>query len=171
MATLLHDNPELLEILEADLRNKIVYLMNKNSLSSVVDGVFSLDDLENKTHDSIAMGMLAFGVAYQGCQPVNEAEAKRSNVDHGSGAQMGFFHFSVIIAARVDAMCSQRTTASRILTILRRGILQSEIPLGNRGTRTWGFVQERPEIADSTKEMLYYSQVWRICLPMTHDKE
>lgn len=163
---LLHNDPDMLNLLEQDLKNKIVDAVRTHNLFGVVDGVFSVDELEQRMETDIATGRMAFGVCYQGLSLTEEAQA-RGNVDHGQGVGMGQFLFAIIMAVRVDATCLQRVPAQRVLTILRMEINQSTIQSGPRpeAVRTWRLVQEKPETSQSSSEMLYYSQLYRITLP------
>lgn len=164
----IQDKVEVLELLELDLIEKIRDAVTAAGLGSAIHGVFSLDDLEKKTEGSLN-GRVAFGVAYQGITPVTEH--KELNVAKGNAAAMADFIFAVLVAAPVDTLCSQRITATRLLTILRNGILGKSVNAGepqgrNSVARAWNFVQEKPEIGESSETMLYYTQVWRLVLPM-----
>ena len=61
----LKDDVDLLERMEKDLINKVADALNEYGVDSVVHGVFSIDDLENKTQKDLN-GLLAVGVGYQG---------------------------------------------------------------------------------------------------------
>jgi hypothetical protein len=169
MATQLQDRQDLLTVLENDLINKVKEAVCNVQIEGTVHGVFSLDDLEAKTADSLCGG-IAFGIGYQGCSPITP-DKPQLNPPQGNAVQMGNFMFMVLVAAPVDAFCSQRLTATTLLTILRQGILGKPVVadkvLGrNEPQRTWTFVQEKPELSESTETMLYYTQVWRLVLPM-----
>lgn len=169
------DNPliangdDMLQVLEQDLKNKITNAIRSRNLLAIVDGVFDIDELEQRMENSIATGRIAFGISYQGMATGQDTEhGARHNVDHGQGVGFGHFVFAIIMAARIDATCVQRLGAHRILTILRKEINQSTVQVGRRAeaVRTWMLVQEKPETSQSSSDMLYYSQVFRITLPL-----
>lgn len=159
------DDPEVLKRLEDDLINKCAKALNDAAYYSVVHGVFSLDDLENKTEKDLD-GKLAVGVGYSGCTPT----AVNVNPTQGNVANMLEYTYTIMFAVPVDALCSQRYSASKILTVLRRSILGSQVESRERTQRTWSFVRERPEIAESSGTMLYYTQVWRLLMPVTSNQ-
>lgn len=167
----LPDNPDMLEVLEKDLIKKIKVAVQAANISGSIHGVFSLDDLEKKTSDDLCGG-IAFGVGYQGAAPITE-HTDQLNPGKSNAVQQTDIRFMVLIAAPVDDLCSQRLTGMKLLTILRQGILGTSIesvpgqPAGrNEVQRTWTFVQEKPEVSESTETMLYYTQQWRLSLPM-----
>lgn len=168
---LLPNNPDLLEVLERDLIHKIKDSVSKAGLGGNVYGVFSLDDLETKSAEDFCGGV-AFGVGYQGTKPVTE-NAGQINTAKTGALQTCEVLFLVLVAAPMDEMCSKRLTGMKLLTILRQGIMGSSVsavpgePAGrNEVQRSWAFVGERPEVSESTSTMLYYTQQWRIVLPM-----
>ncbi|HBO9768529.1 TPA: hypothetical protein ACMFP1_002912 [Pseudomonas aeruginosa] len=165
--TIITDYDEVLDLLENDLKTKIIRAMQRANIQASVVGVFSLDELEQRTESDMAMGNVVFGVAYQGCKPGPDMP-ERTNPAHTNGAGFADFLFSIIIGGKVDTWCSQRGFVARILTLLRKEIYQSDVQTGKRpeAVRVWNFVQERPEIADSSSDMLYYSQVWKLNLPL-----
>lgn len=172
MATLLNKRRDMLAVLEQDLITKIQDSVAAAGMNGVVHGVFSLDDLETKTAQSLCGG-IAFGVGYMGIKPVTE-HASQLNASKGNAAQSCDVFFTILVAAPVDEMCTQRLTGMQILTVLRQGILgtqivevQGEDPGRNAVPRTWIFVSEKPEVGESSVNMLYYTQVWRLVLPMT----
>jgi len=163
---ILTQEDDCLEQLENFLKDRVVEAMRNGDLSSSVHGAFSIDDLEKQDPGAIGLGKVLFGVVYVGC---NAAEAKEPKLsDGGNGAQFTAFHFKIIVGGRVDTLCKQRQTHGRILTRLRKEIALTHVQYGRRPemTRPWVFVNERPEIAESTEEMLYYSQTWSISLPL-----
>lgn len=167
----LPDNPDMLEVLERDLIQKIKEAVSKAGMNGNVFGVFSLDDLEHKKAEELCEG-IAFGVGYQGIKPVTE-HSSQLNPAKGPAVQMCDVMFLVLVAAPTDEMCSKRLTGMKLLSILRQGILGSSVktvpgqPLGrNEVQRSWSFVQERPEVGESSDTILYYTQQWRIVLPM-----
>jgi hypothetical protein len=169
--TFLLDNPDMLEVLEKDLIKKIKSALTAAGVSGCVHGVFSLDDLEKKTADELC-AKIAFGVGYLGASPITEHTAQ-TNPAKGNAIQVSDVRFMVLVAAPVDDLCSQRLTGMKLLTILRQGILGTSIeevpgqPAGrNQVQRSWVFVQEKPEVSESTETMLYYTQQWRLSLPM-----
>lgn len=171
MATLLQDRRDFLTVLEKDLINKVKEAVAAAGMSGSVHGCFSLDDLENKNANDLCGG-IAFGVGYLGITPVTE-HASQLNPGKSNAVQNSDVMFTILVAAPVDELCSQRCTGMTLLTVLRQGILGRDVvidlgeePSRNAPTRTWFFVKEKPEVSESTENMLYYTQVWRLVLPM-----
>lgn len=160
----LADSDDLLEILENDLKAKITAVLTSSSISASVHGVFSLDDLEKKTESEMCGG-IGIGVGYQGCVPTTNHPAQNNPAPGANVVKTGDFLFVVLLAAPVDQLCTQRITALKLLTLLRSGIIGKQLTLG-REQRTWAFVQEKPEVDESTETVLYYTQVWRLVLPI-----
>lgn len=171
MNKFLPDNPDMLEVLEKDLIKKIKTTLTALQIRGTIHGVFSLDDLEKKTAEDLCGG-IAFGVGYLGAATITE-HAAQLNPGKSNAVQQADLRFVVLIAAPVDDLCSQRLTGMKLLTILRLGILGTSVesipgqPAGrNEVQRSWVFVQEKPEVSESTETMLYYTQQWRLSLPM-----
>lgn len=162
----IRDSDWQIELLEDHLKGLCLQALNDNEISAVVDGVFSLDQLESLMESDLN-GSIGVGIGYQGCQPVGESRGNPVPDPHVS--LMNQMLFMVLLAVPVDAVVSQRLSATRLLTVLRKGILGKQVDIGKngRGTqRPWEFVQEKPEIDESTKTMLYYTQVWRLSMPL-----
>lgn len=157
----LRADPGIIERLEDDLMQKAAAALNAASVESVVHGVFSLDDLETKQETDL-MGRLGVGVGYMGCKPV---------VTHpnpaGQGVAMLEYMYVILFATPVDAVTTQRHTATKMLSILRQGIIGQAAVSKERTQRSWQFVQEKPEVEDSSNTVLYYTQVWRLLMPVT----
>ena len=157
---LLQDNPQIVQILEKDLIEKALKALNANSISAKLHGVFSLDDLEAKTENDLD-GFMAVGVGYQGCRPVGTQDVPAG----GNRSTHAEFLFMILFAAPTDAVTTQRHDATTMLSVLRRGIMGSPVA-GSISQRPWQFVEEKPVIDESTRTMLYYTQVWRVKLPV-----
>lgn len=158
----LKDDVDLLERMEKDLINKVADALNEYGVDSVVHGVFSIDDLENKTQKDLN-GLLAVGVGYQGASRPGRGA---NNPTQGNAAAMGEYFFMIMFAAPSDAVCSQRYTATKVMTILRKAILGKPVDSDERTQRCWDFVQEKPETDVSEESMLYYTQLWRLAMPI-----
>lgn len=157
------EDPALLERLEEDLLDKAEVALNASDIRSRVLGIFSIDDLEAKTEDEL-QGLLAVGVGYLG----SRATTVQGNTAQSQGRAMIEYRYMIVFAAPVDDQQSQRPYASTLLTVLRRGVLGSRITDPKSPTqRTWEFVEEQPVISESSRTMLYYTQVWRLLLPTT----
>lgn len=158
-------DPMLLDRLEQDLMDKACLALKDADISAHVLGVFSIDDLESKTEQALG-GLLAVGVGYLGCRSVGTQE----NTAQSQGRGMNEYRFMCLFAAPVDDQLSQRIYATTLLSVLRRGVLGSHIKdEATRTQRTWQFVEEQPVINESTRSMLYYTQVWRVSLPTVAD--
>ena len=166
MATLLlNQDADMIERMELDLTEKVQLAYTAAGLTANIHGVFSLDDLENKEESDLC-GLLAVGVGYAGAEPYTPGNVPANTAPGGSTARMVHFTFHVILAVPHGRGCLERYSATKLLTILRRGILGTSCS-GDATNRTWGFVKESPNISESTETMLYYSQVWQIALPVT----
>lgn len=133
-------------------------------LNANVMGVFSLDDMEKLQESSLAE-RIAIGVALISITPVSARRDPQYNGEGGPAGKMLDFTFMVILGLPANDQYPRRFDASAILSILRFHTLGTGIEDG-RMQRPWEFVQEKPEIADSTRTMLYYSQLWRVTIPI-----
>lgn len=164
MATLmLNKDNSMLQRMELDLVNKVTAAYNAAGLTANIHGVFSLDDLEQKEESDLC-GLLAVGVGYAGAEPA-EPRGQLNTAPGGSAAKMVDFMFHLILAVPHGLNCVERYEATKLLTVLRNSILGSSCS-GDATNRTWAFVKEFPNIADSSDTMLYYSQVWRLAVPV-----
>lgn len=162
-AVSIRDADNQIELLENQLIEHCVTALENKRVAAIVDGVFSLDSLEQKLETDLN-GRIGVGVAYQGCKAISPEEGNASGDPHRAILNENLF--VVILAVPTDQVATQRLDATELLTVLRKGILGKKVELSRGNQRTWGFVQEKPEIADSTPTMLYYSQVWRLLLPV-----
>lgn len=160
------EDPEVLFRLEEDLLDKAEAALVASDIRSRVLGIFSIDDLENKTEEQL-QGLMAVGVGYLG----SRATTTQGNTAQSQGRAMIEYRYMIVFAAPVDTEQSQRPLATHLLTTLRRGVLGSNIkdPKG-QAQRAWEFVEEQPVISESSRTMLYYTQVWRVLLPLTQVK-
>ena len=165
MSTILNLDNDMIERMEGDLAQKCAAAFQGASIEAAVHGVFSLDDLEKKQESDLCGG-IGIGVGYTGAEPTHlDTNPKAQlNVSRGEAVKSLDFHFVVILAVPKDNECAERYSATKLLTLLRRTIMGSNVD-GDRVQRTWAFVREAPDISASTKSMLYYSQVWRVALP------
>lgn len=154
---------DLIHQLETSLVQQCANALNDNDIRALVKDVFSLDELESMLERELD-GLIGVGVGYQGSEVI---ASDRTNPAYEKGIAVNCnFSFLVILAVPVDSVLSQRVSATTLLTVLRKGILGSQIAASAREQRRWMFVQERPETAQSTPTMLYYTQVWRVNLPV-----
>ncbi len=153
-----------IERMELDLRKKVQDALTAHSITSLVHGVFSLDDLENKLQSDLC-AHIGVGVGYLRTEPtalVTDAKA-HLNVGGGVAVKTLDFYFMVILAVPTGAQCNEVHHATQVLTALRFGIMGSTVA-GDDSNRKWAFVQEAPNVSESTDTMLYYSQVWRLAM-------
>lgn len=166
MATMLRLNqdPDMVERMEKDLTSKVKEAFESAGVSSMVFGVFSLDDLETKSKDELC-NKLAVGVGYVLSEPTAVSTNQKDPLNVGSvnAAKTVDFVFSIILAVPTGPECAERYSATKLLTVLRQSILGSTVS-GDSTNRTWAFVKEAPNVAESTEEMLYYSQIWRVAV-------
>jgi hypothetical protein len=171
----LPERDDVIEVLEKDLRRHCIDALEGNDIEAYVNGVFSLDDLEAQIKAD-NLGRIGVGIAYSGSATREESLKSGNPTGDGAKAIMTEMMFMILLAAPVDRMLTQRITATQLLTVLKRGILGKRVETGSkflqgRGDtskqRPWLFVQEKPEIAESTPTMLYYTQVWRLVMPVS----
>jgi len=156
-------DPEQLQRMEDDLITKVQAALTEANLMQRIFGIFSIDDLEHKQESELCGG-IAIGVGYLGAQELERNS--QLNVDRSRAAKSTEFNYMVLLAIPTDESCSTRYDGLKLLTLLRQGILGSTID-GDTTNRTWDFVQEKPDISESSRTMLYYSQVWRVVMQAT----
>lgn len=159
--TPLRTDPCLLDRLEEDLLDKIENIVNASDIASRLYGVFSVDDLEAKEAKELGTQM-AIGVGYMG----SRNQTNNNAPDKGNVADLAEYRYMVLIACPVDPLCSERPDATRLLSLLRNNINNTDITDSTRTQRRWKWVEEAPQISESDNTMLYYTQVWRIVLPV-----
>ena len=163
MATRLNQDNDMLERMETDLVTKAKDGFFAANLMAGIHGVFSLDDLDMLTEADLCK-KLAVGVGYAGAEPASAAKGHTSSAPGGNTVTVVDFLFHVILAVPHGPGCSERYSATKLLTVLRRSI-QGTACDGDPTNRSWQFVKEVPNVQDSTDTMLYYSQVWLLRLP------
>lgn len=165
MSTILNQDPEMIERMENDLREKATDCFGVAGVNSLVYGVFSMDHLESLRANEIEQGKVGIGIQYNGAAPVEIDFNKQSSAAPGQGtsAKLLAYSFLVILAVPVGPDCLERYNATKLLTLLRQ-FIQGSIIAGDQGQRRWSFQRERPEIGASDEDTLYYSQVWQVAL-------
>lgn len=147
-------NPELLTLLEDDLKQKVQAVIDADpQLRMGVHGVFSLDDLENKM--AVDLGNdIGVGVQY--------GKTTRAAGDVG---RMYNHMFTLILAVPShDTTGDERRSASRLLQSIANSV--NSTPTGSDPRqRCWEMLSMGPELGASSDTMLYYSQVWQIAIP------
>lgn len=162
---LLHMNPDMIEVLETDLRTKVIATAAEASIDIGVAGVFSLDDLEELTVADLCK-KLACGVAYLGAEDLTP----HSTTTNSNAARMSNFNFIVVVAVPVSKAGSEnRLDGSKMLTVMRQRLQNAKVVDSLTDVR-WFFVKETPQPSESNNTILYYSQVWRIVLPIATPK-
>lgn len=166
LATNIRDSDKQIELLEGNLIDRCVDALNANEIAAVVDGVFSLDQLEGMMEDDLD-GRIGVGIGYLGCKV---AEQRPNPTGDQRIVNMVEYLFTCVLAVPVDGILSQRLSATNLLTVLRKGILGKPVEVSRGNQRPWQFVQEKPEVDESTPTMLYYTQVWRLLMPVVGTK-
>lgn len=152
---------DMISVMQDDLKDKV--LAAATGSGAPVHGVFSIDDLETKTAADLCgtQGGHAFGVMYMGA---TGADGQLNTDRRSNAAQTQDYFFGIVLASPSSAVdnCSG-DTSTELLTRLRQAILGTPVT-DTAETRTWQFVKEGPEISASTRDVLYYLQVWRLVL-------
>ena len=163
--TILNRDADMIQRMETDLATKCAAAFASVQIAAGVHGVFSIDDLEQKTASDLC-GNIAIGVGYMGAEPTNlDSNPKAAlNVGRGEAVKSLDFMFMIILAVPYGDACLERYDATKLLTLLRQTVMGSTVD-NDAVQRTWAFVKEQPQISASTETMLYYSQVWRVALP------
>lgn len=163
---LLHIQDDMIERMELDLSTKAAAAFEAAGVGSVVHGVFSLDDLENKTENDLGR-KIAVGVSYFRAGPLEITDNPKSSATAGQSTSVKLvaYDFMVLLAVPTGEECLERYNATKLLTVLRRSIHGSIID-GDGASRRWNFQTEKPVTDQSTETMLYYSQLWQVALPL-----
>ncbi|MEG1121281.1 MAG: hypothetical protein RSE62_03660 [Citrobacter sp.] len=165
MAIPLNQDPLMIQRMEESLvANCRAALAAHETIDSVVYGIFSLDDME-KLQEGELGEKIAVGVGYLGSQPSSAVGGSQYNGEGGLGGKTIDFTFMAMLAVPANDQVPRRYDAGAILSILKFYTMGAAVEDG-RTQRPWMFVQEKPEIADSTRTMLYYSQLWRVTIPI-----
>lgn len=161
----LSDDIDMIERMENDLQQKVMEALGNNPdiANLSVYGVFSLDHLESMRASELCND-IGVGVGYLSSSVGQVDITGPGNVDQGQGKGMAFFKFVIVLAVPTEESCGTRHNATKLLTLMRKGILGKPVS-DDITNRCWRFISEQPEISASTKQMLYYSQMWQVSLP------
>lgn len=157
----LNRDPDMLDRLEQDLMDKVTAAYAEFPEVSVeVYGVFDLEDMERLQESSLG-NQLAVGVGYLGADRIGD----NVTTDRGApAARIMLYTFVILLAVPATDVGANRHSATRLMTIMRNKILGTKVA-GDNTQRTWNIVREKPEISESNRNMLYYSQVWQVAIP------
>ena len=163
---LLHEQLDMIELMNADLRAKITTSFDDLDVpqKANVSGCFDLTDLERQNKNDKARG-IRVGVAYlSGERVLGARPGPNSNVDVVQRAVSSVeFRFLVILGMCEDPDCNYRYSATQLLTVMRRGVSGTRCG-DDTVNRTWVWVAERPEPSASSSNYLYYSQIWQLSM-------
>lgn len=162
VTTLLHMRDDMLQYMEQDLMDKAHAAYEAAGVSSYVQGIFSLDDMEQKTLSELE-SKIGVGVGYHSADSLSRNMTGNPQDARGP-VDFVAYNFLILIAIPVDNGDLERYSATKLLTVLRKGVAGKTIA-GDRASRTWMFVNEAPRIAESSDTVMYYAQVWRVALP------
>jgi hypothetical protein len=166
MTYLLHYDPNMIEVLETDLVNRVTAIAADADIDMGIQGVFSLDDLELLTTEDLCRHM-AIGVSYLGA----EDPAVGGPTTQTNAATKGLFTFIVVLAIPVTkAGSDNRLDGSKMLSVLRQQLHGKPVQVESPVQPCWAFVKEAPQPSESNNTMLYYSQLWRLVLPIATKK-
>lgn len=160
----LQDDPDLIERLEKDLIAKATTAFTTAGVTGGVHGVFSLDQLETLNEADFCR-KIAVGIGYMGCEVATRDSEARTGQNPGSSnaARLLDFIFAVVLAVPTGEQCTERYDATKVLTILRKSIMGTPVT-GDVANRKWMFAREFPNVSESSTQMLYYSQMWRLAI-------
>lgn len=162
---MLNKDVNMIQRMEEDLTEKAKVAFTTYQLKQNIFGVFSLDDLEGKLESDFCNN-IGVGIGFMQVVPTGLTTDPKAPLNVGSQnavKQLDYF-FGVILAVPTGEQCKERNNATKVLTALRFSIMGSVVA-GDASSRTWAFVKEAPEIAQSSDTMLYYQQVWRVAIP------
>ena len=167
----LNEDLDQIARMERDLTRKVQAALTQYKLHQNVHGVFSIDDLENKLGADLC-GNIGVGVGYLRIVPsaITTDPKAHLNVGGGVAVKMLDYLFGIIMAVPTGDSCDERSTATKVLTALRFGIMGSPCD-GDTSNRGWAFVSEEPNVSESSDTMLYYSQVWRLAMPNVGNRQ
>lgn len=154
---------DMVQAMELDLVTKVQEAYATAGLSANILGVYSIDDLENMRVGDLC-NLIGVGVAYNGAVPTPPDSHVNSSAPGGRSVKMIDFMFLVILVVPHGEGCTERYDATKLLTVIRRGVLGTTCA-GDVTNRTWSFVREFPNVQESTDSELYYSQIWKISIP------
>ena len=161
MSTKLNQNPDMIKVMEDDLKAKANEAVETANLTLPVMGVFDLDHLEQMMEAEVTS--MAIGVGFVSTEALRKEDSGTFNPMQSTAAKGVLFTFMIVLALPAQGELDERFDATRLLTVLRQRILGT--PIGEeRSQRTWNFVRERPETGASTRTLLYYSQVWQVAM-------
>ena len=175
MAYSLSRDLDMIEVMEKDLITKTQAAFSSTGDISQVMGVFSLDEVESiKLEDLCGKPLIAIG--YKAGLPQDGPRLRNNSTPAGFFE----FDFGAILCMPVvstgykskDASCkaTARYKATRLLTIMRMAYINT--PVAATGSTVainplvWGFVMEAPLPAESSEKFMYYTQVWRLTVPI-----
>lgn len=161
----LQDEQNMIQVMELDLVTKVKQAFDASGLQASIFGVFSLDDLENRLIGDLCQ-RLAAGVGFYGVEPAPPEQ--NPNVTSARVKHLSYI-FHIIFAVPTGASCEERQKATALMQHCIKRILGTHID-GDTTNRTWDFVKAGPNISESTDTMLYYSQVWRVAIPVSGPK-
>lgn len=124
---------------------------------------FSVFDLADMDEKRTAQTLPAFGVAYDGAEPVGN-DAKPTDRSNRAVAMVSV-QFVIVIATQYR-YTGQDDTKQQAFALLDqvRGVL---LGYQNANSRPWRFVGERPEPDASGDGVIFYTQVWQTSLPIS----
>lgn len=162
---LLNRDLDRIKTMECDLAQKMKQCFSETpDLHINVHDVFSLDDLEEKRAADLCNGV-AVGIGFVEAMPVVDPKADPGSVNRGPRGAMIDYRFVAVFAIPTVGACGERHDATKLMTVAMDSILGSAVD-GDTIQRCWEFVGQKSETGASTKEVLYYSQVWQIRLPV-----
>jgi hypothetical protein len=167
-------DPNMVEVMEADLVRRVTDLATVAQIDMGIHGVFSLDDLEAMTVGDLCK-KIAIGIAYVGAEDTKVTGPSLAAGTNANAARADVeFNFLIVLAVPVTrAGSDNRLDGSKMLSTIRQSLLgktvqppTSNTPYNPVQSGTWRYVKEQPQPSESTSDMLYYSQVWRVVLPI-----
>lgn len=162
---LLNLDPSRIELMECDLANKMrLSYTEVPDLDINVIEVFSLDDLEQKRAADLCNGVTV-GVGFLEALPVVPVQTNPGAVDRGPRPTAVTYKFLAVFAVPTIEACGKRHDATKLMSVAMDYIAGTPVA-DDQLQRCWLFGGQKSETGASTKEVVYYSQVWQIVLPV-----
>lgn len=165
MANLLNQDHDRIERMEKDLSEKMrMAYTSVPDLDINVNEVFSLEHLETLRKGDLCNGVTV-GIGFLEAMPAVSPQVNQSSPARGSTPVMVDYRFLAVFAVPTEESCGTRHNATALMSVAMDYIHGCAVA-EDQTQRAWQFAGQKSETGASTNEVLYYSQVWQIRLPV-----